>query len=81
MTLNRSQGQTIRGRVGLTLSDHVSATGSSRTTDRCNSRLGIPAGEHRAFGSAPSEPNAGKATVNVVYDETLQSTERDASKE
>ena len=76
MTVNKSQGQTIRGRVGLYLPDPVFGRGqlyvaSSRTTNRCNLRLCIPAGEHLAFGSAPSEPNTGKVTVNVMYDEVL----------
>ena len=76
MTVNKSQGQTIRGRVGLYLPDPVFGHGqlyvaSSRTTDRRNLRLCIPAGEHLAFGAAPSEPNAGKITVNVVYHEVL----------
>ena len=76
MTVNKSQGQTIRGRVGLYLPDPVFGHGqlyvaSSRTTNRRNLRLCIPAGEHLAFGSAPSEPNTGKVTVNLVYDEVL----------
>ena len=76
MTINKSQGQTIRGRVGLYLPEPVFShgqlyVGASRVTDEANLRLCIPSGEHLAPGMEPSAPGAGKVVVNVVYDAVL----------
>jgi hypothetical protein len=77
MTVSKSQGQTIRGRVGLYLPEPVFAHGQlyvavSRTTDENNLRLCIPTGEHLAPGIEPSAPGTGKVVVNVVFDEVLR---------
>ena len=83
MTINKSQGQTIRGRVGLYLPEPVFShgqlyVGASRVTDEANLSVCIPAnrrnnpsGEHLAPGMEPSAPGAGKVVVNIVYDEVL----------
>ena len=70
ITVSKSQGQTIRGRVGLYLPQPVFThgqlyVGASRTTNQDNLRLCIPTGEHLA-------PGTGKVVVNVVYDEVLR---------
>jgi ATP-dependent exoDNAse (exonuclease V) alpha subunit len=78
MTINKSQGQTIHGKVGLYLPDPVFGPGQmyvakSRCTDRDKLRTCIPNAtrEHLGEGMVASAEGQGRVTVNVVYDEVL----------
>ena len=64
MTINKSQGQTLRGRVGVVLTSSVWTHGMlyvalGRVTDPANLRVMTP-------------PNRGGAVSNVVYVDVLE---------